>query len=460
MKGIFNSIFVFLLTFAASAQTPEADSLWRQLPLQQEDSNRVFTLNRLSKIYRSTKPDSSMLLSKQALEVARSMGFARGEAECLNGIGNVFLMNGNYPEALENYLEMLKIYEKLNDAKGMGVGTANVALIYFEQGDFRSALSYYFKSKEIFDTATTDIRLVINLLNIGDTYEKMNKLDSALQFTQQGYELALRQGDKEYVGMAVNNLGNIHVKMGNTNLAKEFYRLSVAYSVPINDNYVLGETYLGMARLFQKGGQNDSALYYAKLALAMGQSFSGYKFIKNAAEFLVDYYESSHAADSAYHYSKIAVAARDSVFSEEKVKQVQSLKFSEQLRQQEIAMEKAQAQKARKANLQFLLIGIFFVALSLYIVLMIRKKTKSRFVEWMALVGLLLLFEFIIILVHPYIGEISHDSPVVMLIMQGCIAAVLAPVHHFMVKLVRRKLHHKIVLPPEPVPVAAARPHA
>ena len=60
------------------------------------------------------------------------------------------------------------------------------------------------------------------------------------------------------------------------------------------------------------------------------------------------------------------------------------------------------------------------------------------------LFGLLLLFEFIIILIHPFVGRISHESPVIMLIIQGCVAAVLAPTHHFMVKAVRKRFGHKI----------------
>ena len=439
------AITFLLFFFSAAAQKTEADSLMENLSKDQPDTNRIFILNRLSKIYQTSKPHTSMVLAREALEIARNIGFKRGQAESLNCIGNVYLVYGNHPLALEAYLEMLKIYEELKHAKGMGVGIANIALIYVEQGDYRQGLTYYFRAKEIFDTTTSDIRLVINLLNIGDTYDRMNLLDSALQFSQQGYELALRLADKEYIGMALNNLGNIHSKMGHTSLAMEYYRLGSTYSRAVNDSYVLDETYLGMAKLFRQEGHADSSVHYARLALAEAQSFSGYTFIKNAAEFLVQHYEKIRQPDSAYYYSKIAIEARDSVFSEEKVKQVQSLKFSEQLRQQDLAAAKAAAMKERKRNLQFLLIGIFFVSLSLLVVLLMRKRTKSRFVEWMALIGLLLLFEFIIILIHPYVGKVSHESPVIMLMIQGCIAAVLAPVHHSMVKIVRKKMGHKIV---------------
>ncbi|MFI5220177.1 MAG: tetratricopeptide repeat protein [Bacteroidia bacterium] len=460
MKTTFTAIILSLFFLRTVGQGSETDSLKQRLTVTKEDTVRVQILNRLSKLYRNTKLDTSLLFAKQGLQLARNAGFTRGEAECMNSIGNVFLINGNYPNALETYLKMLKIYEKLNNQKGIGVSMANVALIYVEQGDYRQALSYYFKSKEIFDTAKTDPRLIVNLLNIGDTYEKLNLLDSALQFTQQGYELAVRTSDKEYIGMALNNLGNIHAKMEHMSLAMEYYRLSIPYSLAIDDKYVFGETYLAMAKLFKQTSQTDSSYYYAKRALEMGKSISGHKFIMNAAQFLAENYEKQHRIDSAYYYSKIAGASRDSLFSEEKIKQVQALNFSERLRQMEIAEAKADAErkmaeakalaeKARKNNLQLMGISVFIVVFFLFIILLSRKKTKSRFVEFMGLLGLLLLFEFISLFIHPYVGVLTHHSPVLMLLILVCVASVLVPTHHYLVKMVKQKLAHKIILLPD-----------
>jgi hypothetical protein len=79
----------------------------------------------------------------------------------------------------------------------------------------------------------------------------------------------------------------------------------------------------------------------------MGRAISGHKFIRNAAEFLTASYEREHQFDSAYFYSKVADASRDSLFSEEKVRQIQSLRFEEQLRQRELAAAQEAAVKER-----------------------------------------------------------------------------------------------------------------
>src|SRR5688572_27804047 len=111
MKRIFTIILFAISLFDALAQVREVDSLKIIVSETQSDSLRVYTLNRLSKIYRLSKPDSSMLLASQALEISKAAGLVHGEAVSLQEMGNTYLMMGNHPMALEAYMEMLKINE-------------------------------------------------------------------------------------------------------------------------------------------------------------------------------------------------------------------------------------------------------------------------------------------------------------------------------------------------------------
>ena len=50
----------------------------------------------------------------------------------------------------------------------------------------------------------------------------------------------------------------------------------------------------------------------------------------------------------------------------------------------------------------------------------------------LSLIALLLFFEFINLLVHPLLGELTHHSPLLMLLCMAAIAALLIPLHHRM----------------------------
>jgi hypothetical protein len=58
-----------------------------------------------------------------------------------------------------------------------------------------------------------------------------------------------------------------------------------------------------------------------------------------------------------------------------------------------------------------------------------RKKVHPRYVEFTGILSLLLVFEYISIIIHPYIMEKTSHTPVLELLIFAVIAATLTPVH-------------------------------
>ena len=144
--------------------------------------------------------------------------------------------------------------------------------------------------------------------------------------------------------------------------------------------------------------------------------------------------------DSSIAYHEIAMAAKDSSTNQEKQKRIQSLTFNEQLRQIEIDKQKMEETAARKRNLELAGIAIFIPLFLLAVLLLGRRKVKSRTIEFLGILGLLFLFEFIVLLVHPYIGHWTHESPVWMLLILVAVAAILIPLHHRSEAWIKKKL--------------------
>ncbi|MBK8140543.1 MAG: hypothetical protein IPK57_05760 [Chitinophagaceae bacterium] len=57
--------------------------------------------------------------------------------------------------------------------------------------------------------------------------------------------------------------------------------------------------------------------------------------------------------------------------------------------------------------------------------------------------SLLLVFEFLTLLLHPFLERITHHSTVLMLLALVCIAALLVPLHHKLEKWATHKLMEK-----------------
>ena len=109
MKKIILLLLVSLSLSYSHAQPNVRDSLNQLLQKEKSDTSRVLLLVRLSDQYTNSKPDSAMLLALEGLALSRRIGFDKGEVEILDKIGNVYALLGNYPKAMEVYLQELKL---------------------------------------------------------------------------------------------------------------------------------------------------------------------------------------------------------------------------------------------------------------------------------------------------------------------------------------------------------------
>lgn len=443
MKKIIASL-LFGISIIAHSQSNKADSLIQIINAEKKDSNHVKALNSLARIYLYSKPDTTLLLDMQGLHIAEQIGFLKGEAICLEGIADANDNLGNYPKALENYFTSLKIYETINDANGLRRCTGAIGTIYAEQGQYRHALEYAFKATEMAKKLGNKKAMSVQLLNLGDDYYRLKLFDSANIYTKQSYELAVEVKDTDMIATSLSNLGEIRSNIGQTALAMQCYRSSIPLAQLAEDDDIQCDNYLGIARLFRKQGQTDSCLYYAKLVLSIAKNDGFTRHIYDASIFLTDFYKADKKFDSAFAYQQITMTTKDSLFSEEKIRQIQNLSFQEKLRQQEKEEEKQKAEEERKNNLQLFGITAFIITFILFFLLLVRRKTKPHTIEFFGVVALLLIFEFTSLFIHPYIEKWTHHTPVYMLLILVGVAAILVPMHHKMEKLIKEKLAHKI----------------
>jgi len=97
--------------------------------------------------------------------------------------------------------------------------------------------------------------------------------------------------------------------------------------------------------------------------------------------------------------------------------------------------------------LQLAGIAIFIPTFFLFVLFLSRRKAKPRTVEFLGILALLLVFEFVTLLVHPYIERWTHETPVLTLLILVAIAAILVPLHHRTEHWVKSKLVRRAQLP-------------
>ena len=412
------------------------------LQKEKQDTVRVRLLVELGMKYRTIKPDTSLLLSVQALSLSKRIGFVKGEALSLNLMGNAYRIVGNRPKAMECYLQALKTDEKINNLSGISNNLLGIGIIYNGLEDYNQAIDYFLKAKQLDEQLNN--KNAYTLINLGSSYKGLKQYDSARVYAQQGYEITSKMNDGFGTGIALLLMGEICSVTGQNKLALEYHRLSIPYSKLAENYRIVSSTFLSMAKLFENQGQEDSALFYANQAFQIGRGSGFTDRVLSASGFMSSFYKNSGNTDSALFYLEVATIAKDSLFKQQRINQLYALAFDEKDRQKEIATAELKSKEERRHNLQFAGIAIGLITfIILFFALSRSIIVKTKFIEFFGVLELLAVFEFINLFIHPYLAHVTNDSPILMLGVLMAIAALLIPFHHKLEKWTTKILVEK-----------------
>ncbi|MET0636671.1 MAG: tetratricopeptide repeat protein [Chitinophagaceae bacterium] len=435
---------IFLALFSVSAQQAEIDSLITVINKNTKDSSQVDALNRLSVLYSTSRADTALKLAQQSLEIARHSKVPVLEAKSLNATAGVLWAIGDFAQALDYYLQALKIAEDIKDDYMIGKISGNLGNIYAALGDEEKAISYSKINLAIFEKNSYQLGRCKALLNLGDSYENLDMLDSARMCTTLANDLSIKINNRQLEALSLCNLGNIYSKMNQPDIAMSYYRASMRLCKEVSLVTGICEVSLGMAELFKKAGTGDSVQHYAKLSLRVAQDGGFMPDVLKASEFLAGYYKEHRNVDSAFTYMQQMITVKDSLFSEEKSHQVQMLNIKENIRQQQLESQRQLTEQQRKDNIQYAVIGIGVITFLLLFLLLSRSVIiNEKWIRFLGILGLLLFFEFINLFLHPFLGDITNHSPVLMLLIMVAIASLLIPLHHKIEHYITYKLTAK-----------------
>ena len=406
---------------------------------------KISFLNSLYAYYQVSRPDSALYFGKQMTELARRQKDKYEEAVALSQMAYSVYLMGNYPFALELNLRSVELFERIKQPGFLKDVYFQIGMIFEAQENFPAALENFFKSYEL-AAPTQDGLIMFIYMHLGVCYVGTNQLDSAMKYCNIALEMFNKYNTNKYKGAMLKNIGVVHERRGEDSIALRYYRMAAAHDFAQKSEYTLSMDYIAMAKYFLKRNYLDSCLYYSNQASILASHSSVIKNIMEASDLLTKVYQARNQIDSAFKYQGIRLMAKDSLFSQEKVRHVQFLSYKEEQRQKQAAEEEEIAREERKKNLQLIGISVFIVTFLLFVVLLSRKRIKRRTVEFFGVIALLMVFEFINLFIHPYIEVLTHHSQVQMLMILMGIAAILVPMHHRLEKWVKQSLAKRQLL--------------
>jgi tetratricopeptide (TPR) repeat protein len=365
-----------------------------------------------------------------------------------NNVGNYFLLNnGDYSNALEYFFKGIPLAENANDKRRLSSLYIDIAVTYYKLNNPGEQIKYLRKAMQNLPAKTSPLyyfMLVQAQVYTCRYFILQKKYDSALHYVRELNESNLHLKSAVYSCAAQGLMGNIYEQLGDTALAGLYYRNALQKADSIRYFYIKISVKTPYIDFLINTNNVEAALVQARQLMNMGVEKNNADVKRTAAGFLRKISEYNHRMDSAYYYLLMESAMKDSVFSQNNINKINSLAFSEQLRVIEEEGKRAAEEEKRKQNIQYALIALGILTFIILFLLLSRSFiTNGKLIRFLIVVALLIVFEFLNLLLHPFLERITHHSPVLMLLALVCIAALLVPLHHKSEKWATHKLVEK-----------------
>lgn len=319
------------------------------------------------------------------------------EIDCKEGIAESYNLKGvinrdqsNLRDALDNFLNALKLFEELKlPIKVAGIQN-NIGLIYAEIKEYRTALAYYFKAVSINVKHKKNINLAINYNNIATCYQKLKQFSSAQTYLNKS--LKIRQEAKDTIGMAMayHNIGLTYQLTEKNDSAILFFNRSLNYLSTMSENIGHAYNYLELGNTYlQKSDLKNAEFYLLKsLRIAENSDLEGVK--TEVYDYLSQVYEHKSDFKNAFKYQNLFLSSKEQVESDENKNEIlkKELEYDFNKRQELQRLESENKQaianaeiKSQKQLITYAIIGL--VILSGLILIVFRsyiQKRKANFI--------------------------------------------------------------------------------
>jgi len=363
---------MYWIVISVHAQTPAIEGIRNDLAVHTaQDTFRVNRLNSLAFELRNKIPKESAESSRQAVDIARKIRYAQGEATALMALGFYHRHKGEHQQAADYAEEALTKFAELKDTANQIACIYNLSFAQAAMGKLTESFMHSTDALALAENIRNTKWIILcktqmgaNLVGMKETVKSKNYLTEAMQ-------LADSVNDIDGLEHCLTWLGRIAEMENKPEDAAKFYRRKVEISVKLNDYYdeLLGNLSLAgldlnqgrykdvlekvpkllstankqgftgvntwgsglMARAYLLLGKPDSAIKYGLRAVATQGERHALGNVQSVNQVLGEAYSKKGQYKEAYEYLTRHLIFKDSLNESEAIRNVAAIQFTSDL---------------------------------------------------------------------------------------------------------------------------------
>lgn len=369
-----NSVSVF------SQQGSTVDSLVR-LAGQLEGNKKLDVYIQLCWELRNSDPEHAISYGKKAIELANTINNKEALVKAYSFTGVAYRNTGNYPEAFDFYFKGLELAKKYNITEQQGYAYINLANLYLYQKNAAEALSNLKNALEIASKIQNQGMISYCYLNMGRAEILTGDINNAEKHFLKSLEIRKAMDDKGKIAVAYKYLADVYADKNDFSRALAFYNKSLNGIKRNNDLDLLADIYNKIAVLYLKQKEYAKSKKNTVSSLRVSKQIGSKLRIRNAYQTFSEIYAALADYRNESHSLKLVLRYNDSLFSQQLSEKILNIQYSMEQERKQHQIDVLNAQKESQNSFIIvlgiaLLLGVFFLIISLRLNLLRRKTNK------------------------------------------------------------------------------------
>ena len=287
---------------------------------------------------------------------------------------------GKYADALQNYLEALVVYEKLDKKNAIAKTYNLIGIIYFRQNKLNFALDYFLKSYKLLtkilennpmdSICRNDSHKTLN--NVGMVFAQQENNKKAILYYDEALKIAEKIGDKKSISLYCNNLGSAYRNIDDYQNSYHYLREALQTKKEIGDKEGESRVLLSIGVNKKEEHQFNEALGYFSQSMAIAQKINDKNLENGILQNLSETYAGMGNYPKAYEYHVRFKGQSDSLLNTEATGQMAEMatKYETEKKEQQIQVlnKDKEVQDERLGRQKITIIAIILFALIVIIV--------------------------------------------------------------------------------------------
>lgn len=361
------------------AQSAKLDSIYSLLNNHpDEDTVRVNLILSACYYEYTSNPDKNRSLAEEAIAISRKLNYTDGVGYAIRYIALYHWVKGSYDKAAAQGYDMVRIFEHNGNTQGLAKAYGLLGLVHEEMRNFEKAEGYHLKALEINTSASRKYDMAYNLNSLGALHHRLSHYDTAAYYYTRSLDLRKEIKDDDGASQSYSNLAHINKIRKNYPDAITYFKQALATATKVGNKNRIAIVLMGLGEVSILTGNYNDAAPYLEEALLIAKELGSKKRLRETYRKLALMEDRRKNYKTALEYLDLEFKYNDSIFNEEKSKQIAELEARYETEKKEQTIQLLERDRKIDRLWRYLLSGILVILLVGAIIAFRWQRYRSR----------------------------------------------------------------------------------